>query len=196
MSETTNNGTTQAVPVLQKPSDKDPNIFEFDWLHNEALLRDEGAYYGLVTEQHPQEKLNTIDSFFEEIIARIQRSIELQEEGLGYFDEEIVESKTTLDNLKKQLEQASTQYFHESNHFWFLIAGIIAYTLIAIFVFWLPYELFGPAWRMPIFITLGIFLFGLFSHYHRPSWWYENEQNLKAERPAAWKVIDLLQRQN
>lgn len=185
------NGLPPAAPEqAQAPSPKvDLSAFEFDWLQNEALLRDEGAYYGLVTEQHPQEKLETIDSFFEEFIARIQRSIELQEEGLRYFEEEVQEGKDELAQLKQALLQASTTYHHQANDFWRLAAGVAAYSLIAFFMFWLPYELFGPAWSLPVFITLGVFLFGLVSHYRRPSWWYQDQVGDTSKKQTIWKVL-------
>lgn len=191
MSETTmnGNGMIAQLPLLEQKPKQELGAFEFEWLHNEALLRDEGVYYGLVTEQHPQEKLDTIDSFFEEYIARTLRSIELQEEGLRYFDESIEEGKTTLRELKASLQQTSTAYHYVTNEFWKLVGGIVAYSVIVLFMFWLPYELFGPKWSMPTFITLGVFLFGLISHYHRPSWWYERVSDVQSKKPNIWKTV-------
>lgn len=165
------------------------SVFEFDWLKNEALLRDEGAYYGLVSEEVPEEKLNTIDSFFNEFIARIEKSIELQEEELIRVQGMIGKVETEIDALEAEIDAGSTAYIHEPNIFWRLITGIIAYLIIGFFVFWLPFELFGPNWRTPFFITLGVFLFGLISHYHRPSWWYETKTSQQGQSRLDWKTL-------
>lgn len=161
-------------------------LFEFDWLKDENLLRDEGVYFGLTSDEYPTEKLDTIDSYYEEFISQLEKAIALHDAGFSTIDEEVKSIRETIAEKEHNLKQAVAEYVLAPNDFWRIVAGLAGYGFIMLFNFWLVFELFGSSWQFPVMITLGVYLFGLLTSFSRQSWLLNFN---KMEAPVSWKVV-------
>lgn len=176
--------------INEEPRARDPlrtlPLFEFDWLKDENLLRDEGVYFGLTSDEYPTEKLDTIDSYFEEFISQLERAIALHEAGFSTIDDEVKSIKEAIVENEKNLKDAVAEYVLAPNDFWRIVAGLAGYSLIMLFNFWLIFELFGASWAFPVMVTLGVYLFGLLTSFSRQSWLLSFK---KEAAPVSWKVV-------
>lgn len=168
----------------------EPYVYDFEWLKDENLLRDEGSLFGLTTDD-PKEKVATINSFYDEFIAQVERSLELFEDRIVELKLQKEATEQLIVDLGEQLHAAATTYSLAPHQFWRTLAGLVGYTFLIIFNLWLVVELTPDAgdggWKSPILIALGVYTFGLFSAFQKHHQIYPAEQE-NIPRRQLWKV--------
>lgn len=164
--------------------------FSYAWLKDENLLRDEGVYFGLTTED-PDTKLKTIDHYFEELIARLEKSISNIEEEKSSVNELTSTYKEDLSFLQHELAIISTEYHLTPNPFWRSAFSIGVYSLVVILNFWLVFELFGDKWVNSIPVTIGIYLLGLLVSFGKKPWilYKKKPESADNDEPEIWKSV-------
>jgi hypothetical protein len=178
-------------PVVENREESfDSADFSYTWLKDENLLRDEGVYFGLTTES-PDSKLNTIDHYFEELIARLEQSINNVEEEKARIDHLISTTRQERSSLQKELERISTEYHLSPNPFWRNAFSIGVYSLVVVLNFWLVFELFGDKWVNSIPVTVGIYLLGLLVSFGKKPWilYRKNPEATESDEAEVWKSV-------
>lgn len=152
------------------------------WLENEDALRDEGVIFGL-SGSDPEEKIKIIESLFQLQSTEISKSIELFTEKINELNLKIGESNEKIDQYKthlKQLEE-SKPADHELPRSLFLT--ILSLCMVVGNYFFIDYLLAPSLGTEHFFISLGIYLAGLFGVFKAKS------IITNAEHEIRWRVL-------
>ncbi|MBV6443658.1 MAG: hypothetical protein EPGJADBJ_05441 [Saprospiraceae bacterium] len=153
-------------------------------------MRDEGAYYGLV-EGDTREKENAIRQYFDVSIQSLRTGIEIDHSAFRLLDEELARLGARI--AGRQVEKESWQNPGDyARHFFFrYVLGFAIYSLMLLFNFGLIYETLGQSSRFPLWISLGVYLFGMLSLIRRMAIVYSDEREVVPENMSPeqrWKI--------
>lgn len=187
MSEKKENGTP--TDVAQSFVTEDPD-HAFDWLKNEHSLRDEGAYYGLV-EGNTVEKESAIRQYFEVSIQALRVGIEIDLATTKALKEEIAQLEDHIVAVEQKRTALLTPDDHVNHFFFRYVLGLSVYALMLLFNFGLIYETLSLSSQYPLWISLGVYLFGMLSLIRRMAIVYSNEDQVVSDKWSAgqrWKI--------
>jgi hypothetical protein len=132
---------------------------EFEWITNDALLRDEGIIFGLGNGDADQ-KVSTIQYYYEELTQSLKTRIQSLEESISGVNDQLTEltKKNQFDETEyRELLPKPTTTEHS---FWRIAFGFLAYSLVLVLSFSLIYFWFDGDWTYQTFISLGLYVFG------------------------------------
>lgn len=136
--------------------------YDFEWIENEELLRDEAVIFGL-SDGDMTLKKEVIRSYFEEKITNASINQQIATEKKSRLEQEAAEIKQKYEaNIDKE-ELLSVKTPPVETFKARLLAGSITYLLTSILSFVWLYEWLAPYWKYPIWVTIGVYLFGMFS---------------------------------
>ncbi len=164
------------------------SVREVDWIFNEDLLRDEGAYYGL-SGTAPDEKIDSIRKFYAELLAHFQATSEDVQAAIDQSLNKITHLEELHEQKQTRLDQLIT--FNNGSHKFFrLLFSIIAYSLTVAFAYWLIYDRMQNVTDYPVLITLGLYILGTFSLFHQRSiLFFKNEEVMEEQgQREKWKI--------
>lgn len=184
MSDTNENGIP-APEVLEGVPE-----YAFDWLRDEHALRDEGAFYGLV-EGDIKEKENAIRQYFEMFIKSLKKGIELDQSTCNELKLEITGLKDFRTNRQREYQESEVMPNVQPHYFLRHLMGITAYIAMLLFNFWLIYERLSTTTKYPLWVSLGVYLFGILSLVRRAAIVYSDEREVLPDSFSLsnrWKV--------
>lgn len=161
---------------------------EIDWLSDENLLRDEGAYYGL-SGAGPEEKIESIKKCFSELMARFMSVVDSLLQEINQLKNEIQSAEISLDEKYASLEEIIK--LNDYPHKWFRqVTGLLVYFFGIGFTFWLIYDRLDGAVNYPILISLGCYILGAFSLFHERSILFFKNQIVRDDQGnrEPWKI--------
>lgn len=188
MSESSeNNGIPPSNGTDNVPQGTD---FAYDWLKSEHSLRDEGSYFGLV-DGNTEEKEEAIRQFYDAGIQALRVGIEIDRAAQNLAESEIERLRTRLAQLLVEKASWENPGDYSPHYFFRYLLGFAAYTLMLLFNFGLIYETLGQSSRYPLWLSLGVYLFGMLSLIRKIAIVYTDEretipQNLSEE--SRWKI--------
>jgi hypothetical protein len=157
-------------------------LYQYQWIINEGLLRDEGTLFGIAG-AGMEEKAEAIRDYY-----RIKKAVpESKRDRLNKKMEEL-----RLELLEIRSDQESLYSTDDSTNVIPTLIQLLLYTGICYFNFWLE-----RYWLSPIigstFICLGLYLFGLFSVFIGRSIMYNNaglltDTRRSADKREKWKI--------
>lgn len=175
------NGTDS---TLQSPD------HSFDWLKNEHTLRDEGAYFGLV-EGNTEEKEQAIRQFFDANIQSLRVGIEIDDTAMRAIVAEIEKLKEHIAKLLNDKESWTSLNNLPQHYFFRYLFGFGIYALMLLFNFSLIYETLGQSSRYPLWLSLGVYLFGMLSLVRKMAIVYSDEREIVPKNLSVenrWKI--------
>jgi len=174
------NGQTAQVDKVQ---------YEYLWIINEGLLRDEGTLFGIAGAPY-DEKVNAIREYFNAKKAQDQQRKDS-------FEQEFKKELSLIESCENEINQkwkAFDQLVRERKSYNLgpITFQIIAYLAICYFNYYLVSYWLTPG-NVSSFICLGLYLFGLFSVFLGRSIMY-NSNNISVDiqeevRREKWKVF-------
>lgn len=162
--------------------------YDYEWILNENLLRDEGALYGL-SDTPVKDKIATIYNFYEQKI--IQKQV--QNEYLGEAKEGLkqvnIELIYKVELLKKQHEDWSSSMSHREHSLPRSLVRMVFYLSIISFSFLMVYEWSGNLWNYSLLATLGTYMMGALGFFNNHSIIYQRDSEQIPVQRELWKVI-------
>jgi hypothetical protein len=156
--------------------------YQYQWIVNEGLLRDEGTLYGIAGTAI-QEKTDAIRDFY-----RIKKAVSRTKQE--HLDKMIADINN---HLSRSLSEANDPAgVGNPSNLIPIIVQLLFYTGICYFNYWLESYWLSPVFRST-FICLGLYLFGLFSVFIGRSIMYNPAQSLTddkgpVDRREKWKI--------
>lgn len=187
---------SEAIPIVPPPTtdigsaDKPTEQYQYQWIINEGLLRDEGTLYGIAGAE-VKDKLAAIHEYY-----RIKKaSSQLKKDDIN---KRILDISNTLASVTAEIDQANkASASNASPDVRFYNLAPISLQLIAyIAICYFNYSL-EKYWLSPVitstFICLGLYLFGLFSVFLGHSIMYNSIENVSDEKSVVqprekWKI--------
>lgn len=183
-------GNTENSPLNGTDSTLKSPDHSFDWLKNEHTLRDEGAYFGLV-EGNTEEKEQAIQQFFNAGIQSLQVGVEIDDTARQAMAAEIGKLKEQIEKLLVAKESWLSQDNRSQHYFFRYLFGFVIYALMLLFNFSLIYETLGQSSRYPLWLSLGVYLFGMLSLVRRMAIVYSDEREIVPDKLSVenrWKI--------
>ncbi|GAB3273074.1 hypothetical protein GCM10027347_45180 [Larkinella harenae] len=137
-----------------------------DWLQDEDLLRDEAVLLGL-SDVKPDDKTNLIRSYFQHLTAYLDRERQSYAEQIGELDAQIEQKTISIARLQQKTVQLEEARPDGEPQFMRTGIGLFITVLLLVGNYFLIEETVRPAFRASQWVTLGVFLTGLFGLYHR-----------------------------
>lgn len=187
MSDSKENGTPLGtIPALATDNPE----HNFDWLKNEHSLRDEGAYYGLV-EGDTKEKENAIRLYFDVSIQSLRIGNEIDQAACRLLEEEANHLEAHIAGRQSEKESWQNPGDYARHFFFRYLLGFAVYSLMLLFNFGLIYETLGQSSRYPLWMSLGVYLFGMLSLIRRMAIVYSDEREVVPDSMSSeqrWKI--------
>ena len=153
--------------------------FDYEWILNENLLRDEGALYGL-SDSPVKEKIATIYNYYAQKIA-LKKAI----------SENLMQEKEDLlgRNVDLSIDIESSSAYFKEHALPRSLTRIGFYLLIILSSFWMVYEWTGSLWNFSFLATLGTYAMGALSLYNHQSVVYQKDADQTPSLRETWKVV-------
>ncbi|SFB86417.1 hypothetical protein SAMN05421780_101805 [Flexibacter flexilis DSM 6793] len=160
----------------------DPNFAIFDWIENEDALRDEAVLFGL-SEGDIAQRVAVIDAYFQQHIVVAAQQQQYLEEKKTRLELSLSQQQNLLTQATASRQQLATQTPAAPSHKLRLAVGTVAYLLSAALGFTWVYEWLSPYWSQPVWVTAGMYAFGMFSLWSNTAMLYAE----KSEQPTGWQ---------
>ena len=176
-------------PTAEQRTDTPANQPErLEWIENEEELRDEGVLFGL-SDSVPDEKTRVIRTYFAQRSAVFEHQLCELHERIGeinlmitYHEERAAKTEERLGRPDGSPPGADAR----EQHLLRTTVGLLAAVAISVSNFYLVHETFQPLFRQSFYVSLGVFLAGMFNLFGGVSYWY-TEPGL-SRRPR-WKQL-------
>lgn len=160
----------------------EPNFAVFDWIENEDTLRDEAVLFGL-SEGDITQRVAVIDAYFQQHIVVAAQQQQYLEEKKTRLEFSLSQQQNLLAQATDNRQQLATQTPAAPSHKLRLAVGTVAYLLSAALGFTWVYEWLSPYWSQPVWVTAGVYAFGMFSLWSNTAMLYAE----KSEQPTGWQ---------
>jgi hypothetical protein len=177
MQSTSGNLTPSVIQTSTVPQETQD---AFHWINNEALLRDEGALFGIAAAEI-DDKLNAIESFFKTRMSEALVRKQFLEQKIQEHDLVIGVNRKEVTSLADQLEES-----RQKNNMLPSLVQFLAVLCVCIFNFFVVRWWLSPSIDSDL-ICAGIYLSGLFSFYISRA--VNNPENTETEEAEkGWKI--------
>ncbi|MBC8151297.1 MAG: hypothetical protein H7Z72_00130 [Bacteroidetes bacterium] len=141
------------------------------WLDDEDLLRDEGVFFGL-SDARPDEMVALIRHEFTHQTAALEQTLDQYHEKIGELNLFIEQHENQISELRYKSDELALRkpVGHQLPR---TLAGLSLSVLMCIGTFFLIDETLRPAFTQNRWISLGVFLAGMFSLFSRTSLFHE-----------------------
>ncbi|GAB4033610.1 hypothetical protein [Spirosoma gilvum] len=172
--EPLNESPAYSIPAVPVPADPLPH-----WLADEESLRDEGVLFGL-SDARPDSKLAQIRAYFGQLTAPLEEAVEQYTEKIGELNLFIEQRENRLTALRDQLDTLRNKQPIPNNLFRNCFSLVLSLAL-CVGNYYLIDETLRPAF-VNRWITIGVFLAGMFNLAGRTSFFYETGTRLTVRR--------------
>lgn len=162
--------------------------YDYEWILNENLLRDEGALYGL-SDSPVKEKIATIYNYYDQKVAlkkAVGENLRQEEESLLQKN---IDLAIDIELVKKKFEVLSSNAYFKEHALPRSLTRIVFYLLIILSSFWMVYEWTGSLWNFSFLATLGTYCMGALSLYNHQSVVYQKDADQIPSFRETWKMI-------
>jgi hypothetical protein len=169
-------------PLKMQPSDNPKTEVTIPyWLQDEDTLRDEGVLFGL-SESDATEKTDIIQKYFSTLAAGYIGRIEQHNERIQELNLFIGQKSNRIEELQEKLKNPAIPVANE-HHLPRTLIGITLCVAMCLGNFFLIRESLKPAFADNSWISLGVFLAGMFSLFGRISLFHDSESQVN------WKTL-------
>jgi len=151
------------------------------WLQDEDTLRDEGVLFGL-SESDSSEKTDIIHKYFSTLAAGYIGRIEQHNEHIQELNLFIGQKSNRIEELQEKLKNPAIPASN-GHHLPRTLIGITLCVAMCLGNFFLIKESLKPAFADNSWISLGVFLAGMFSLFGRISLFHDSESRVN------WKTL-------
>jgi hypothetical protein len=145
----------------------------YDWLEDEDALRDEGVIFGL-SDVRVEEKVGMIRSYFVSHTAALDGQIENLNEQIQELNLFINQRETDIETLKNKtttLENRQSEGQHELLR---TAVGLVCSVAMCVGNYFLIAEVLRPHFTEAGWVSMGVFLAGMFNMFGRISFFHES----------------------
>lgn len=172
----------EALNLPSANTKADTNIQFFDWIENEDVLRDEAVLFGL-SDGDIMQRVAVIDAYFQQHIVLATQQQQYLEEKKTRLELALHQQQNLLAQATTSRQQLATQTPAAPSHKLRLAVGTVAYLLSAVLGFTWVYEWLSPYWTHAIWVTAGVYAFGMFSLWSNTAMLYSEQ----SEQPTGWQ---------
>lgn len=147
------------------------------WLEDEDTLRDEGVLFGL-SESDPTEKTDIIHKYFSHLAAPHLSNIEQHNEQIQEQNLFIGQKSNRIEELENKLKNLVVTKSDSEHHLPRTLIGLSLSIAMCIGNFFLIKESLKPAFAESTWISLGVFMAGMFSLFGRISMFHDTESKV------------------
>lgn len=163
-----------------------------NWIEDEGLLRDEGVIFGLASAD-VESKLDTIKAYYEQKLEAAKKYIADYRQEEERLQQLVNDTKAGLNAKEDKVKSLQAYEPHNGRGIQRPLLALIGYTAAFIINWFLIRFCFQGVWSgtEASFIAAGVYLFGLFSLFHRHSVFFYNSKVVqeKNNNVELWKLL-------
>lgn len=162
--------------------------YDYEWILNEHLLRDEGALYGL-SDTPVKDKIATIYNFYEQKIIQKQVQNEHLKQKIDTLKQDNADFAHKIEALKQQHEELSVSISYQEHSLPRSVVRMKLYLAIISLSFLMVYEWTGSLWNYSFLAALGTYMMGALGLFNNHSIIYQKDSEQIPAQREVWKVI-------
>lgn len=170
------------IPAPEQTATSDPETEQMAlWLEDEGLLRDEAVLFGL-SDARVDEKVALIRHYFAHRSADLERKVEQFNERIGELNLFIEQKENRMGELEHKRSELDARRPDE-HHLPRMLVGLGLSVLMCIGNYFLIAEAIRPSYPAnATFISIGVFLAGMFSLFSRTSLFHDSTTPITPRR--------------
>jgi hypothetical protein len=144
----------------------------YNWLEDEDALRDEGVIFGL-SESKAEEKIGMIRSYFINHTAELDGQIESLNEKIQELNLFINQRETDTETLKSKTQTLENRQAEGQHELPRTIVGLACSMAMCVGNYFLIADVLRPGFAHADWVSMGVFLAGMFNMFGRVSFFHE-----------------------